>query len=599
MTAHITASDKVAIIRICTGSGCVMSGSLAAAERLEEAIAAAGATDRVRVVRTGCHGLCDLGPIAVIDPDDIFYPGVTEEKVAAIIDSFLGGGAPISEYLYRVTEDAEPVTRYRDMPFNRLQHRIVLRNCGIVDPESIDDARAHGLYDGLGRALTRMSPQQVIDEMKASGLRGRGGAGFPTGVKWESGRRTKSDEKYVIANGGAFINRSIMEGDPHSVLEGMIVCAYAVGDVRKGYIYVRDEYQLAVRRLELAVEAARQAGLLGNDISGSGFDFDIEIRRGAGAFICGESTALMFSIEGRRGMPRATPPHSVEAGLFGKPTVMNNVETLANVGWILSNGPSAYAELGSGGSRGTKVFALTGKVRSGGLVEVPMGVTVDTLVHEVGGGCSGDAVCKAVQIGGPSGGCLPAELFDTPMDYEALEAVGAVVGCSEIVVMDEHDCMVDAARYSLSFTQAESCGKCVPCRIGTKRMLEIVTRICKGEGQMSDIDTLERLGVDIQRSSLCGLGRTAPNPVLTTLRYFRHEFEEHIVDRRCRAGQCKEISTFRIIAEVCTGCGVCKKHCPVDAISGIAQETHIIADALCVKCGLCELHCPFEAIEHS
>ena len=591
-------------IRICTGSGCVMSGSLGVADRLDAAIAAADAGERVRVVRTGCDGLCALGPLTVIDPSGIFYPKVTEEAAERIVAAALSGD-PASELLYRERGTDEPVTRYADLPFNRIQRHIVLRNCGIVDPESLDAALERGVYEGLRTAVTSLTPDAVIERIKASGLRGRGGAGFPTGVKWRFTRDAPGDgvgdQKYVICNGdegdpGAFMDRGIIEGDPHSVLEGLAIAAYAVGATR-GFIYVRAEYPLAVKRIGLAIAAAEEAGYLGDDVFRSGFSFHVEAREGAGAFVCGEETALMASIEGRRGMPRTRPPFPAQSGLWGRPTCINNVETLANVPWIVIHGAEEYAALGSGTSRGTKVFALTGKIRHGGLVEVPMGLSVRDLVYEIGGGSPDGSPVKAVQFGGPSGGCLPESLFDTPIEYETLAAAGAIVGSGGIVVVDEQTCMVDLARFFLTFTQQESCGKCVPCRIGTKRMLEIVTRICAGEGELCDLDTLEKLAHDVGALSLCGLGQTAPNPVLTSLRYFRHEYEEHILEHRCRAGACTALSTFRILSDACTGCGVCKRECPVDAISGEAKHPHLIDQALCIKCGACQQRCPFDAIE--
>jgi NADH:ubiquinone oxidoreductase subunit F (NADH-binding)/(2Fe-2S) ferredoxin/Pyruvate/2-oxoacid:ferredoxin oxidoreductase delta subunit len=600
-------AHALTLVRICTGSGCVMNGSLDAAAQIEAAIAAAGASERVRVVRTGCHGLCELGPITVISPDEVFYPKVTAEKAARIVQSILGDGQPVSEYLFRETAGGsasagQPIAHYNDVPFNRIQKRIVLRNCGVIDPENIDDAIGRGAYEALRHALTELTPDGVIEVMQGSGLRGRGGAGFSTGMKWRLTRDVPGDVKYVICNAdegdpGAFMDRSVAEGDPHAIIEGLAIAAYAIG-ARQGFVYVRAEYPLAVKRLGIAIRQAEERGFLGENIFGSGVDFRVQVRQGAGAFVCGEETALIASIEGKRGMPRPRPPFPSVEGLWRKPTCINNVETLANVAWILRNGADAYRDLGSEKSTGTKVFALTGKVRHGGLVEVPMGMTVRELVYDVGGGCQDDVGCKAVQIGGPSGGCLPEELFDTPIEYEALVAAGAIVGSGGMVVVDETTCMVDLARYFLTFTQHESCGKCVPCRVGTKRMLEIVTRICEGKGQPDDIDRLETLANDIKATSLCGLGQTAPNPVLTTLRYFRHEYEEHIFKSHCRAGACTHLMTFEI-TDACKGCGVCKKNCPVSAISGAIKEVHVIDQERCLKCGVCVSHCPFDAIVHS
>jgi len=597
-----TRADTPTVVRICTGSGCVMNGSLAAAERIEATAAAAGASDRVRVVRTGCHGLCELGPITVISPANVFYPKVSAPKAQRIVEAILADKPPVEDLLFRESDTEEPITHYGDIPFNRIQKRIVLRNCGVIDPENIDDALEHGAYQALRHVITDMTPDGVIAALQESGLRGRGGAGFSTGMKWRLTRDVPGDVKYVICNAdegdpGAFMDRSVAEGDPHAILEGLAIAAHAIG-AREGFVYVRAEYPLAVKRLGIAIEQAEQRGYLGEDIFGSGFDFRVRVRQGAGAFVCGEETALIASIEGKRGMPRPRPPFPSVEGLWHKPTCINNVETLANVSWIINNGAEAYRTLGSDKSAGTKVFALTGKVRHGGLVEVPMGMTVRELVDDVGGGCQNGIPCKAVQIGGPSGGCLPTELFDTPIEYEALVEAGAIVGSGGMVVVDETTCMVDLARYFLTFTQNESCGKCVPCRIGTKRMLEIVTRICEGKGEPEDIDRLEALAHDVKATSLCGLGQTAPNPVLTTLRYFRHEFEEHIFESHCRAGACTQLMTFRIL-ETCKGCGVCKKHCPVSAITGALKETHVIDQQRCVKCGMCESHCPFEAIEHA
>ncbi len=601
MTSGVPAAAVEQItIRVCTGSGCAMNGSLIVADRIEKAIVEAGQAHRMRVVRTGCHGLCQQGPIVVVDPVGTFYPCVDERKAARIADGLVAGESAIEEYLFREDADGEPIVQYEDIPFNRIQQRIVLRNCGVIDPERIEDAIEHGAYEALRQAVESMEPEAIIDHMEASGLRGRGGAGFSTGMKWRFTFNAPGDTKYIICNAdegdpGAFMDRSIVEGDPHSVLEGMAIAARAVG-AQEGFVYVRAEYPLAVKRIRLAIDQATERGLLGERIMGSDFSFTVHVREGAGAFVCGEETALMASIEGHRGMPRPRPPFPAVSGLYGKPTCINNAETLANVAWIINNGAEAYSSIGVGTSKGTKVFALTGKVRYTGLVEVAMGMTVRDLVYDIGGGSSTTRECKAVQIGGPSGGCLPVELFDTPIEYEALMKVGSIVGSGGVVVVDESTCMVDLARYFLSFTQHESCGKCVPCRVGTKRMLEIVTRITEGKGREGDIELLERLALDVQRTSLCGLGQTAPNPVLTTLRYYRDEYEEHIRERRCRAGACNELSTFVVDPELCKGCGACKKHCPASAITGEIKQLYEIDPDRCIKCGVCVGHCAFDAI---
>ena len=587
-------------VRVCTGSACVANDSLRIAERFETAIAENGLTDSIRVVKTGCYGLCAQGPVVVTGANGIFYPVVDVYAADRIIESVLGDREPVEALLYRETAESEPIAGYDDVPFNARQRRIVLRHCGVVDPEDLDDAVAAGDYDALRTALTTMTPEQVIETVRASGLRGRGGAGFLTGLKWQLAREAEGDLKYMCCNAdegdpGAFMDRAVLEGDPHAVLEGMAIAAYAIG-ASEGYVYVRAEYPLAVKRLRKAICDAEARGLLGENIMGTGFTYNVHIREGAGAFVCGEETALIASIEGHRGMPMPRPPFPTTSGLWGKPTCINNVETLANIAWIIGHGAEEYSSIGVGNSKGTKVFALTGHVRHTGLVEVPMGLTVAEMIDEIGGGSRSELPIKAVQIGGPSGGCLPAALFDTPIEYDALASVGAVVGSGGLVAVDESTCMVEFARYFLSFTQDESCGKCVPCRVGTKRMLEIITRITEGHGVKGDIEELERLGNSIRSTSLCALGGTAPNPILTTLRYFREEYEEHVYEKRCRACACKALSTYVVIADKCVGCGICKKACPAEAISGVLKQAHTIDSEDCVKCGICQTKCPFDAI---
>jgi NADH-quinone oxidoreductase subunit F len=585
--------------RIIVGMGScgIAAGAYDVEAAFQEAIS--GLSDvSVELGRTGCMGLCYREVmVEVRDGDQTWvYGDVTAPRVADIVEKHILGREPITEWLVLGdgVESAEAELLGK-------QTRIVLRNCGQIDPENIDDYLATSGYAALRTALTETSPADIVETIKTSGLRGRGGAGFSTGMKWQFAANAPGDKKYVVCNAdegdpGAFMDRSVLESDPHSVLEGMAICARAIG-ADEGYVYCRAEYPLAIKRLNIAIAQAEECGLLGKDIMGTGFDFTIKVKEGAGAFVCGEETALIASIEGQRGMPRVRPPFPATSGLWGKPTNINNVETFANVAWIIRNGAEAYSAIGSGTSKGTKVFALTGKVKRSGLVEVPMGMTLRELIFDVAGGMSGELPAKAVQMGGPSGGCVPESLFDTPIEYEALMQVGAIVGSGGVVVVDESTCMVDLARFFLSFTQDESCGKCVPCRIGTKRMLEIVTRITEGDGLETDIETLERLASTVSKTSLCALGGTAPNPVLTTLRYFRHEYDEHIAEKRCRAAQCTALSTFTIIAEACSGCGACKKHCPTDAISGETKQPHTIDPDKCIKCGACVSYCRLDAIK--
>jgi NADH-quinone oxidoreductase subunit F len=551
----------------------------------------------IEIARTGCMGLCYREVMVEIKDGDKswVYGDVKPQNVPDIVQKHLIGKEPIRDWLI-LGDGVESV----ESALLDKQTRIVLRNCGHIDPESIDDYIATDGYSALRTALAEKSPADVVEIVKASGLRGRGGAGFSTGMKWQFAAAAPGDKKYVVCNAdegdpGAFMDRSVLESDPHSVLEGMAICAHAIGS-DEGYVYCRAEYPLAVKRLNIAIAQAEERGLLGSNIMGTGFNFTVRVKEGAGAFVCGEETALIASLEGRRGMPRVRPPFPATSGLWGKPTNINNVETFANIGWILRNGAEAYSAIGSGTSKGTKVFALTGKVQRSGLVEVPMGMTLRELIFDVAGGMSGTRPAKAVQLGGPAGGCVPESLFDTPIEYEALVKVGAIVGSGGVVVVDDSTCMVDLARFFLSFTQDESCGKCVPCRIGTKRMLEVVARITEGRGTQGDIEELESLARTVSVASLCGLGQNAPNPVLTTLKYFRDEYEEHIAERKCRAAQCIALSTYAVIAEACRGCGVCTKHCPTEAISGELKGVYSIDPEKCIKCGVCVSHCPFDAI---
>lgn len=591
------------IIRICTGTGCNARGAAELVELFQKAAKESQENISVTEKSVGCHGLCELGPIVVIDPGNIFYNRVKVTDVEEIFRETVLSGNLIERLLYLDHETGEQKETEEDIPFYKFQKRLVLKGNGILDPASLEDYIHSGGFSAMEKALCKMEPEDIIAQVLQSGLRGRGGAGFPTGRKWAACREAEGDEKYVVCNGdegdpGAFMDRSLMEGNPYSILEGMIIGARAVG-ASWGYIYVRHEYPLAVSRLNNAIVAIREAGLLGDNILGTGFNFNLKVRTGAGAFVCGEETALLRSLEGKRGMPSPRPPFPAHKGLNGQPTNINNVETYASIPVIIGMGAEWYSSFGTETSKGTKIFALTGKVRNTGLVEVPMGVTLNDIVFKIGAGIPGDKKFKAVQMGGPSGGCVPEEHMGLPIDFESLKQAGAIMGSGGMVVMDETSCMVDMARYFLEFTQNESCGKCVPCRVGTRHMKDILTRICEGKGEAVDIQKLEELSVTIKTSSLCALGQTAPNPVLTTLKYFREEYEEHIHDKKCRAKKCKELLSFRIIEENCIGCGVCKKHCPVTAITGQKKEIHFIDQNTCINCGKCFDVCKFSAVEIS
>jgi NADH-quinone oxidoreductase subunit F len=586
-------------VLICAGTGCTSSGSGRLVKKLNEELSANGLDGQVNIKITGCHGFCEQGPLMIIEPLKTFYTRVEEEDVAEIVAKDLMGGEVVERLLFKDPNTGEAAKTYNKVPFYALQKRLVLHNCGHINAEEIADYIANDGYAGFVKALFEMTPDQVVEDVKTSGLRGRGGGGFPTGMKWGFVRQAQGDKKYVVCNAdegdpGAFMDRSVLEGDPHAVIEGMMTCGYAVG-ADEGYIYVRAEYPLAIERLKIAIAQAEEYGILGDNILNSGFNFHLKIKAGAGAFVCGEETALLTSIEGNRGMPRVRPPFPANSGLWGKPTCLNNVETFANVPQIMRNGGAWYASMGTEKSKGTKIFALTGKVNNTGLVEVPMGISMREIIFDIGGGILGGKKYKAVQIGGPSGGCLPEELLDTSVDYDSLISAGAMMGSGGLVVMDETTCMVDVARFFLTFTQSESCGKCTPCREGTKRMLEILTRITEGEGKETDIALLESLAKNIKASALCGLGQTAPNPVLSTLRYFRDEYEAHIREKRCPAGACTKLAGYKI-TEACKGCGLCAKTCPVSAISGELKARHTIDQAVCIKCGACMTKCPFKAI---
>ena len=585
-------------IRVCAGGACVASGELAVKGALVKALKDKGLLDEYKIVETGCMGMCSRGPFMVVD--DVVYAQLNQRAVNEIVEKHLVGGQIVEKYLMKTPEGKTVERAFKEHNFYKKQVKIVTRNLGIINPKSIDDYLERDGYKALEKVLKEMGPEEVIEEIKKSGLRGRGGAGFPTGLKWEFAAKQKSDIKYMVCNAdegdpGAFMDRAVLEGDPHAVLEGMAIAAYAIG-AKKGFIYVRAEYPMAIERLKVAIGQAKERGFLGENIFGTDFSFDIEIRIGAGAFVCGEETALMASIMGERGQPRVRPPYPVQKGLWGKPTVINNVETLANIAWIIRNGWQEFRKYGTEKSPGTKVFALAGKVKNTGLVEVPLGITLRELIFDIGGGVPNGKKLKAVQTGGPSGGVIPADKIDTPIDYESLTALGTIMGSGGVIVLDEDDCMVDVAKFFLEFTVNESCGKCTPCREGTRTMYEILDRITKGEGTMEDIDTLEELATVVKETSLCGLGQTAPNPVLTTLRYFRDEYIAHVKEKICPAKKCRDLISYVIDPDKCTGCTACKIVCPTNAIEGELNKVHIIHQDPCIRCGSCMDVCRFDAI---
>ena len=592
-------------VLICGGTGCTSSGSKVLISTFEKEIEKNGLAEEVKVVQTGCFGLCALGPVVIIYPEGTFYSRVEEKDVAEIVSEHLLKGRLVDRLVYKdadesVIEEAGKTLSLNDTNFYKTQKRVALRNCGLIDPENIDEYIAMDGYAALGKVLTEMKPEEVVQIIKDSGLRGRGGGGFPTGLKWSFTAANAADQKYVVCNAdegdpGAFMDRSVLEGDPHCLIEAMTICGYATG-ATEGYVYVRAEYPIAVARLQKAIDQAREYGLLGKNIFDSGFDFDLFIRLGAGAFVCGEETALMTSIEGNRGEPRPRPPYPAVKGLFGKPTTENNVETFANIPQIILKGADWFASMGTEKSKGTKVFALGGKIENTGLVEIPMGTTLREVIYDIGGGIPNGKKFKAAQTGGPSGGCIPASLIDTKIDYDNLTAIGCMMGSGGLIVMDEDNCMVDIAKFFLDFTVDESCGKCAPCRIGTKRMMEILEKITEGNGTLEDIDKLEELAYYIKENSLCGLGQTAPNPVLATLKFFRDEYIAHVVDKKCPAGVCKGLLNYTIDADKCKGCTLCARKCPVGAISGTVKNPHVIDTTKCIKCGACMDSCKFGAI---
>ena len=597
----IADTEKVKMhVLCCGGTGCKSSASDEIVANFNNILNEKGLQDEVKVIKTGCFGFCEKGPIVKMIPDNTFYTQVKPEDVQRIVDEHIVQGCKVKDLLYLDPETQEHVEDSKHMGFYKKQLRIALRNCGFINPEDIEEFIARDGYEALGKSLTEMTPQEVISEVTASGLRGRGGAGFPTGVKWGLCAKNEADQKYVVCNAdegdpGAFMDRSIMEGDPHSIIEAMAICGYAIG-ATKGLVYIRAEYPLAIERLQIALAQARENGLLGNDILGSGFDFDIELRYGAGAFVCGEETALIHSMEGQRGEPTFKPPFPAVSGYLNKPTNVNNVETFANVPIIITKGADWFAGIGSEKSKGTKVFALAGQINNVGLIEVPMGTTLREIIYEIGGGIKNNREFKAVQTGGPSGGCLTSKHLDTPIDYESLMAAGSMMGSGGLVVMDETSCMVAIAKFYLEFTCEESCGKCSPCRIGNKRMLEILDKITKGNGTMQDLQELRNLAGVIKDTALCGLGQTSPNPVLSTLDNFWDEYVEHVVDKKCRAGACKSLMSYEIDPTKCIGCGACKRVCPQEAIDGEKKLAHHIDNLKCIKCGACYEKCKFGAI---
>ena len=587
-------------VLVCGGTGCTSSNSQKIIEAMEAEIKAKGLENEVQVIRTGCFGLCALGPIMIVYPEGCFYSEVKVEDVPEIVEEHLLKGRMVKRLLYSETVTPTEIKGLHDTAFYRKQKRVALANCGVINPEDINEYIAYDGYQALAKCLTELTPEQVVQIVKDSGLRGRGGGGFPTGLKWSFTAANQADQKYVVCNAdegdpGAFMDRSVLEGDPHCLIEAMTICGYATG-ATEGYVYVRAEYPIAVARLQIAINQAKEIGLLGKDIFGSGFDFDLHIKLGAGAFVCGEETALMTSIEGNRGEPRPRPPYPAVKGLFGKPTTENNVETFANIPAIIRNGGEWFASMGTEKSKGTKVFALGGKIANTGLVEIPMGTTLRDIIYEIGGGIPGGKKFKAAQTGGPSGGCIPASLIDTPIDYDNLTAIGCMMGSGGLIVMDEDNCMVDIAKFFLDFTVDESCGKCTPCRVGTKRLREMLDKITDGKATLEDLDKLEELCHYIKDNSLCGLGQTAPNPVLATLKFFRDEYIAHVVDKKCPAGVCKKLVQFEVVPELCKGCTACARKCPVGAISGSVKQPHTIDTNKCIKCGVCIESCKFNAI---